>query len=94
MHYKILNVAILAVLAAGASAATHRVEVGQSGLRFTPDTIEANEGDIVEFHFNTMHSVVAGDFNNPCTPVAGGGFYSGTMPMGDQVSHVIALALG
>ncbi|KAJ4193662.1 hypothetical protein NW755_003656 [Fusarium falciforme] len=85
MHSKILNVAILAMLAAGGSPATHRVEVGQRG-RFAPDTITADKGDIVEFHFNAMHNVVAGDFKNPCTPIASGGFYSGTMPVGDKVS--------
>ncbi|KAJ4249888.1 hypothetical protein NW757_007318 [Fusarium falciforme] len=83
MHSKILNVAILAMLAAGGSTATHRVEVGQRG-RFAPDTITADKGDIVEFHFNAMHNVVAGDFKNPCTPIASGGFYSGTMPVGDK----------
>lgn len=85
MHSKILNVVILVMLAAGASAATRRVEVGQRG-GFAPDTITADEGDIVEFHFNAMHNVVAGDFKNPCTPVASGGFYSGNMPVGGKVS--------
>lgn len=89
MHFTSLQVAFSAFLATMASAETFRVEVGQSGLRFTPDTIKANEGDIIEFHFNGMHSVIAGDFANPCTPVSSGGFYSGVMPMGSQVSQTI-----
>jgi plastocyanin len=87
MHSNILIVATLVMLAAVASAITHRVEVGRrGGLGFAPNNITADEGDIVEFHFNAMHSVVAGDFKKPCTPVTRGGFYSGTMPKGDKVS--------
>ncbi|KAH8129467.1 hypothetical protein ACSS6W_008203 [Trichoderma asperelloides] len=92
MHCTSLNLAILAVLAAvPASAAVFRVEVGQSGLRYTPDTIKANKGDIVDFHFDAMHSVVAGNFNKPCTPATSGGFYSGTMPMGDETFFSITI---
>uniref|UniRef100_A0A8H7KEL5 Phytocyanin domain-containing protein n=1 Tax=Bionectria ochroleuca TaxID=29856 RepID=A0A8H7KEL5_BIOOC len=84
MHYTSLNFTVLAALAAGALCETYRVEVGKDGLRYTPDTIKADKGDIVEFHFNAMHSVIAGDFKKPCTPVTSGGFYSGTLPMGDK----------
>lgn len=88
MRCTIPNLAILAVIAAvTASAAVIRVEVGQNGIRYTPDTIKANKGDIVDFHFDGMHTVVAGDFNKPCTPVTSGGFYSGTVPNGDEVSQ-------
>lgn len=86
MHYTGINVAALALLAAGTSAKTIKVEVGDGGLMFEPDTITADEGDIVEFHFNSMHSVVAGDFDKACSPVASGGFYSGTLPKSDMVS--------
>jgi plastocyanin len=77
---------MLMVFAARISADTYRVEVGKNGLTYTPDTITAGKGDIIEFYFDGMHTVVAGDFNKPCTPVTTGGFYSGTMPMGDKVS--------
>ncbi|RSL87106.1 hypothetical protein CEP51_002399 [Fusarium floridanum] len=80
MQFTRLNVALLALLAIGASAATHKVEVGKGGLKYTPDTITAAKGDIIEFHFDSMHTVVAGDFNKPCTPAASGGFYSGQLP--------------
>lgn len=84
MYYTTLNICALAALVVGASAATHQVEVGKGGLTYNPDTITADKGDIVEFHFDSMHSVVAGDFENPCTPVTSGGFYSGVLPMGDK----------
>ena len=75
----------LALLFASATAKTIVVEVGKGGLTFSPDSIKAAVGDVVQFHFNSMHSVVAGDFKKPCTPVANGGFYSGTLPMSDTV---------
>ncbi|KAM5343878.1 hypothetical protein ACJ41O_012415 [Fusarium nematophilum] len=84
MYCPSLNVAILSVLAAVASAATHKVEVGKGGLRYTPDSIKADKGDVVEFHFNSMHTVVAGDFEKPCAPAASGGFYSGVLPAGGK----------
>ncbi|RMJ20133.1 hypothetical protein CDV36_000237 [Fusarium kuroshium] len=80
MQFTRLNVALLALFAIGASAATHKVEVGKGGLKYTPDTITAAKGDIIEFHFDSMHTVVAGDFNKPCTPATSGGFYSGELP--------------
>ncbi|KAH8882932.1 Cupredoxin, partial [Thozetella sp. PMI_491] len=68
-------------LAACASAAMIRIDVGQSGLTFTPSTVNASTGDILDFHFHAInHSVVQGDFNNPCKPIQTGGFFSGFMP--------------
>ncbi|KAL7940123.1 Cupredoxin [Trichoderma barbatum] len=90
-----LSVGILAVLglAAGASAETIKVEVGKSGSKtiFNPESIKANKGDVVEFHFDSEHSVVAGDFKSPCTPVSTGGFYSGTLPSGDKSSFSVTI---
>ena len=60
-------------LAAVASAATIVVDVGQGGLTFTPDSVTAAKGDIVEFHFvGGVHDAVKGDFDKPCAPLAGG----------------------
>ncbi|KAI5465219.1 Cupredoxin [Mariannaea sp. PMI_226] len=90
-----LSVGILAVLGliAGASAETVKVEVGKSGSKtiFNPQSIKAEKGDVVEFHFNSQHSVVASDFENPCTPVSSGGFYSGTLPSGDKSTFSVTL---
>jgi len=77
-----LTSAILtAVLAMQARAATITVMVGQGGLTFTPNEVKAAIGDVVEFQFPAggNHSVVEGDFNNPCHPAATGGFFSGYM---------------
>ena len=80
---KMRTSATIAVLAAAAaSAATIRVDVGKSGLTFSPSTITAAKGDILDFHFFPInHSVVAGDFNSPCRPATTGGFFSGFVPV-------------
>jgi len=54
---------------------------------FNPDTITANPGDMVQFHFYPMnHSVAQSSFASPCEPLAQGnasatGFWSGFMPV-------------
>ncbi|KAF2732397.1 hypothetical protein EJ04DRAFT_525325 [Polyplosphaeria fusca] len=69
------TVAILS-LAASAFAATHVVEVGESGLHFEPQTVPADEGDTVIFKFYPQHDVAQAAFNAPCVG-SNGGFYSG-----------------
>lgn len=49
-----------------ASAAVHTVQVGQSGLSFTPQTISAINGDTVIFELFPEHNVIEGDFDSPC----------------------------
>ncbi|KAJ9138435.1 hypothetical protein NKR23_g8469 [Pleurostoma richardsiae] len=68
-------------LALQASAKTIRINVGESGLAFSPSSVTAAKGDVLEYHFFPInHSVVAGDFSNPCAPSSSGGFFSGFMP--------------
>ncbi|KAM7207806.1 Cupredoxin [Naviculisporaceae sp. PSN 640] len=64
-----------------ASAATIRIDVGKEGLTFSPDTVTAQRGDVLEYHFYgpLPHSVVQSDFSGPCNPSETGGFYSGTV---------------
>jgi plastocyanin len=72
-----------------ANAATIKITAGGTGLYFQPETTTAAKGDILKFHFVPRnHSVVAGDFNNPCQPAATGGFFSGFVPVstGEPVS--------
>ncbi|EEQ88967.1 hypothetical protein RJZ56_006383 [Blastomyces dermatitidis] len=62
---------------AAASAATIDVKVGDEGLTFSPNTIRAQAGDDVVFHFFPRnHDVAAGPFDEPCTP-SDDGLYSG-----------------
>jgi plastocyanin len=74
------SISLLAGLAASASAATIVVNAGQNGFTYTPNTLTANVGDTVEFHFFTnFHTVVQGDFDTPCAQgsLSATGFDSG-----------------
>lgn len=87
------KVLALATLVSSTLATTTVVNVGQNGaFTFAPDTIQAQPGDVLEFHFFGLnHSVVMGDFANACQPAARGGFYSGFFPVssGQSVSLLL-----
>ncbi|KAF4459491.1 extracellular serine-rich [Fusarium albosuccineum] len=70
-----------AALASLASAKTIKI-TATSDNTFDPDEIEAEKGDVLEFHFEAQnHSVVAGDYRYPCSPMElGAGFFSGFVP--------------
>ena len=53
------------------------IGVGEGGLVFKPESVTADIGDLLQFHFYPKnHSVVQGSFSTPCQPLAGG-VYSG-----------------
>ncbi|KAK5994769.1 Extracellular serine-rich protein [Cladobotryum mycophilum] len=58
---------------------THSVVAGLGGLRFDPDNVVAEVGDIVEWHFLPKnHSIAQSSFGEPCKPLADGtGFFAG-----------------
>jgi len=67
---------------AAAVAGVHTVQVGANGnLAFSPNSITAAVGEIVEFHFfPPQHSVAQSSFAAPCTPFSNGtSFFSGGM---------------
>ncbi|KAK4109047.1 hypothetical protein N656DRAFT_716784 [Canariomyces notabilis] len=69
---------LLAGFAAHAMAITIPVKVGEVGLTFEPNEIRAHKDDVIEFRFYALnHSVVAGNFDEACTPAEEGGFFSG-----------------
>ncbi len=72
------NFLAAAALATLASAKTISV-TAKSDNTFDPSTVKADAGDVIEFHFESSnHSVVAGDYQNPCSPLPlGSGFFSG-----------------
>ncbi|KAK5998345.1 Extracellular serine-rich protein [Cladobotryum mycophilum] len=63
---------ILAVAAFACLASAETIKVtATSDNKFNPDTIKANAGDVLEFHFQPKnHSVAAGDYRYPCTPLS------------------------
>ena len=72
-----------AALLAGAHAAVHEVTVGP-GLQYSPNSVTASEGDVVQFKFGSGHNVVSGSFDSPCQP--DGKLYSGEPQDGDVFS--------
>lgn len=90
-----IKAVVLGLAASTMAATTIRIDVGQNGLSFTPNTVTAAVGDILEYHFHPpMHSVVQGDFGSPCQPAKSGGFYSGfvTVSSGEAVSKLALTA--
>ncbi|RFU74368.1 hypothetical protein TARUN_7881 [Trichoderma arundinaceum] len=82
MRAATLTTAALLALTSHVSAETIRIDVGENGFTFTPDSVKAKVDDVLEFHFHPLnHSVVMGDFKNPCAPAKTGGFFSGFMPV-------------
>jgi uncharacterized cupredoxin-like copper-binding protein len=70
-----------ATTTASSSGPVHTVQVGNGGLKFTPDSFTAAVGETVEFHFYPQkHSVARGDFATPCTP-SNNTFFSGAFPV-------------
>jgi plastocyanin len=91
MQFSLPQLLALTITASQVSAKTITVEVGQDGLSFSPDNIKAAEGDIVDFHFDSSHSVNSGPFAKPCSPSTEGGFGSGPLPNGDNVRTSLSL---
>lgn len=76
-----INSAMSTIASSTISAATQTVTVGgTAGLIYSPSTIQANVGDMVEFEFQSQnHTVTQSAFAQPCVALAGG-MDSGFMP--------------
>ncbi|TVY33116.1 Extracellular serine-rich protein [Lachnellula subtilissima] len=49
------------------------IDVGEDGLKFSPNTTTAAIGDTIEFHFYPpQHSVAQSSFDSPCVPLNNG----------------------
>lgn len=71
---------IVAGVAVWAVASANMIKItAKSDNRFDPNSVTAEQGDLLEFHFEASnHSVVAGDYQYPCSPLQlGTGFFSG-----------------
>jgi len=71
------------------SKVTHTVVAGRGGLKFEPDNIVAEIGEIVEFHYLPKnHSVAQSSFEKPCVPLDNGAsFFSGFQPVAEGQSN-------
>jgi len=74
MRFTLTSAALAAIAAAtSASAANFQVQVGNGGLTFTPNTVNASVGDTVSFVFYPKnHTVTQSSFTAPCQPLSGG----------------------
>jgi plastocyanin len=60
------------------SSSIQTVNVGKSGLKFSPNSLTVAAGDKVEFHFFPGdHSVEQASFTKPCHPLSNSSFSSG-----------------
>ncbi|KIW06244.1 hypothetical protein, variant [Verruconis gallopava] len=69
-------------LASSALADVITVDVGSSGDVFSPNSVTAKDGDIVQFNFHGTHSVVQSDFSSPCSSTSNTAINSGTLSSG------------
>lgn len=82
-----------------ANAARIRIDIGSNGapaLVFTPNTVTAKAGDILDFHFideNIVSSVLKGVAGSPCTPAAGAGAFNSGPVLGDPSGVSISLSV-
>ncbi|KAJ2977665.1 hypothetical protein NQ176_g4242 [Zarea fungicola] len=78
MHFT--NAVVIAGAAVASAKQTFRVDVGQSGLTYSPNNTIAQVGDDIEFHYYPLnHTVTQSSFAKPCVPLDGG-FFSGFVP--------------
>ncbi|KAI0025638.1 Cupredoxin [Xylariomycetidae sp. FL0641] len=83
------TIALAAFLGLASAQKVHVISVGSTNgdKIFSPDSVNANVGDMLQFQFRASnHSVVQSDFDHPCTPIAQNvpgtkGVFSGYMPV-------------
>lgn len=81
--------ALLTLVGAVSAQKVHVVSVGSTNgtLAFSPDSVKADVGDMLQFQFRGgNHSVAQSNFDNPCSPIAdhvsnATGIFSGYQPV-------------
>ncbi|KAJ5753367.1 uncharacterized protein N7511_007520 [Penicillium nucicola] len=80
--------------AASSSTSIHKVDVGEDGFSFNPNTLTVSPGEKVEFHFYPQnHSVTQASFDHPCHPLSASSFSSGFMPTTKESETVFTLTV-
>ncbi|KAJ5342594.1 hypothetical protein N7541_011718 [Penicillium brevicompactum] len=80
--------------AASAPSTIHKVDVGEDGFTFDPDTLNVPPGESVEFHFYPQnHSVAQASFDNPCHPANSTSFSSGFLPTTQESRTVFTVTI-
>jgi plastocyanin len=68
----------LFLLPALAAAKTINIQVGASGLSYSPDSTTAAAGDVLNFQISSGHTVSQAAFSKPCAPINDSAIFSGT----------------
>jgi len=86
LSFSLASLALLASVQL-TTAATFNVTVGGPGiLKFDPESVTANPGDLIFFNFKQKnHTVTQSTFGTPCAPLSGG-FDSGFNPVADTAT--------
>jgi len=72
-YFHVLPIGILCLVNHIMAQNVISVRVGDNGQFYTPNSIQAPSGSIINFQFvGTAHSVVQGSFSTPCQPLTGG----------------------
>jgi len=89
MRFTLTSAALAAIAAAtSASAINTQVTVGNGGLVFTPNSVNASVGDTIEFlYYPKNHTVTQSSFTAPCQPLANG-VDSGFQPVSANATQV------
>jgi plastocyanin len=77
-----LSSLLLTVFGISVAAKIHTIQVGQSGLTFSPQTTSAQPGDHVVFELHPSHDVASSNFSEPCQPNKV--YYSGDYDMSSK----------
>jgi plastocyanin len=80
-HFALGSVLLLASAHLGLAATINVTVGGAAGLKFVPETVNANKGDVINFIFQQKnHTITQSSLANPCVPLATG-FDSGFKPV-------------
>ncbi|KAF2275227.1 uncharacterized protein EI97DRAFT_379653 [Westerdykella ornata] len=91
MYSKLTVSFLLSSLLSISNAAVHEIDVGEDGLRFSPERVDnVSQGDVLIFKLYPEHTVIQSNFGSPCTP-AEGGFYSGPFSGTDNGKKVFVV---
>jgi plastocyanin len=72
-----ISIGFLPLLGALSAAKTITVQVGASGLSYSPDSVTAAAGDEINFVISPGHTVSQAAFNGPCKPSGSNAIFSG-----------------
>jgi plastocyanin len=91
-HFAFGSVFLLASVQLALCATVEVIVGGPGVLKFNPQSVNANVGDVIRFIFQQKnHTVTQSSLESPCTPLASG-FDTGYMPVPDSLKSNFPIA--